>query len=63
MQECGHLKAEFQKQFGAPTARANGVAGGAMLLNNPINQSTAHMLPTDPSGQNVYGPNGMVGLL
>ncbi len=61
IQECGRLRAEFQKQFGAPTARANGAARGAMLLNNPIDQSTARMLPTDPSGQNVNGLNGMVG--
>ncbi len=52
------MKAEFQKNFGAHAARANGVAGGAMLLNNPIDQSTARMLPTDLSGQNVNGLNG-----
>ncbi len=38
------------------------MAGGAMLSNSHIDQSTAHMLLTDPSGQNVNGQNGAVGL-
>ncbi len=53
IQEHSCLKAEFQKKIGAHTAGANGAAGGAMLSSNPIDQSTACMLPTDPSGQNV----------
>ncbi len=61
IQERGHLTAEFQKQFGTPAARANGAAGGAMLPGNPIDQSTARMLPTYPSGQNVNGLIGMAG--
>ncbi len=62
VQEHGHLRAELQKEFGAPAAGANGAAGGATLLNNPADQLTGRMLLTDPSGQNVNGPNGVVGL-
>ncbi len=62
VQECGRLRAEFQKDFGAPTAGANGAAGGATLLNNPADQLTACMLPTDPSEQEVNGLNGVAGL-
>ncbi len=57
------MRAEFRKDFGAPAAQANGAAGGAMSLNNPADQSTARMLPTDPSGQNANGSNGTAGLL
>ncbi len=56
------MRAEFQKDFSAPTAGANGVAGGATLLNNPADQSTVRMLLTDPSEQNVNGSNGVAGL-
>ncbi len=60
-QECCHLKAEFQKKFGAHAAGANGAADGATLQSSHIDQSTAHMLRTDLSGQNVNGQNGAVG--
>ncbi len=55
------MKAEFQKQFGTPAARAHGAASGASLQTNSIDQLTVRMLPTDPSGQNVNGLNGMAG--
>ncbi len=55
IQECSRLRAAFQKDFGAPAARA--AAAEAMSLNSPANQSTAHVLPTDPSGQNASGLN------
>ncbi len=61
-QECSRLQAEFQKNFGAHAAGANGVTGGATLLNNHFNQSAACMLPTDQSGQNVNGQNRVAGL-
>ncbi len=56
------MQADFQKNFGAHAVGANGVASGATLLSNHDNQSTAHMLPTDQSGQNVNGQKGVVGL-
>ncbi len=56
------MKAEFQNNFGAHAAGGNGAASGAMLQSSHIDQSTAHMLPTDLSGQNVNGQNGVAGL-
>ncbi len=62
IQERSRLQVEFQKNFSAHAAGANSAAGGATLLNNPVDHSTAHMLPTAPSGENVNGQNGVAGL-
>ncbi len=53
------MRTAFQKDLGAPTADANSAAARAMSLNNPTDQSTARRLPTDATGQNANGPNGI----
>ncbi len=53
----------FERDFGAPNADANGATTRAALLNDPTDQLTACRLPTDATGQNANGPNGISGLL